>query len=192
MSDPAVPATPAAPADLAGILRPLRRVRQVRDFTSQPVDHDALLAIANVGRWTGSSNNGQPWRFLLLEDPGLLRRIHDAGLPQTRAFASATAAIAVVLPSDPEREIRDTYDDGRAAERLLIAAAFLGLGAAITWVRADVRDAFGDLLGLPADRYVRTIVAIGHPTDAAKLPRSAPGQARLPRDQVVFEGRWPA
>ena len=41
-------------------------------------------------------------------------------------------------------------------------------------------------------RFVRTIVVVGNPTEAARAPKSAPGQARLPRDQVVFEGRWPS
>jgi len=34
-------------------------------------------------------------------------------------------------------------------------------------------------------------VVVGHPTEAAQAPKSAPGKARLPREQVVFEGRWP-
>ena len=83
------------------------------------------------------------------------------------------------------------YDDGRAAERVLIAAGMLGLGAGIAWVRPDVRAPIGELLGLPADRYVRTIVALGHPTEAALAPKAAPGEARLPRDETVFEERWP-
>jgi len=34
-------------------------------------------------------------------------------------------------------------------------------------------------------------VQVGHPTDAARRPKSAPGEARLPREEVVFEERWP-
>jgi len=48
-----------------------------------------------------------------------------------------------------------------------------------------------ELIGLPADRYVRTIVAVGHPTEAASRPKSAPGEARLPRSETVFRERWP-
>jgi hypothetical protein len=47
------------------------------------------------------------------------------------------------------------------------------------------------VLGLPDDRFVRTIVALGHPTEAARRPKSGPGEARLGRDQVIFEERWP-
>jgi nitroreductase len=109
----------------------------------------------------------------------------------TRSLATATAAIAIVLP-DGQDAISHAYDEGRAAERMLIAASFLGLGAGIAWVMPHIRGLVAELLGLPGDRFVRTIVVIGHPTDRALSPKNPPGKARLPRDQVVFEDRWPS
>jgi nitroreductase len=177
----------------ADLLRPLRRTRQVREFTTQPVDAADLDAIANVGRWSGSSQNSQPWRFIVMTDVGVLRQIAEIGLPQTRSLRTATAAIAIVLPvaEDDRHELGVAYDDGRAAERILIAAGMLELGAGIAWVRKDVREAIGAMLGLPEDRFVRTIVALGHPTDAALAPKAAPGEARLPRDESIYRERWP-
>jgi nitroreductase len=177
----------------ADVLRPLRRARQVRQFTAEPVDPAALDAIANVGRWSGSSQNSQPWRFIVMSDVDVLRRIAEIGPPQTRSLQTATAAIAIVLPTaeDDRHEIGIAYDDGRAAERVLIAAGMLGLGAGIAWIRNDVRPAISELLRLPADRYVRTIVSLGHPTEAALAPKAAPGEARLARDQSIFRERWP-
>jgi nitroreductase len=173
-------------------VRPLIRVRQIREFTTEQVASAELEAIVDVGRWSGSSKNNQPWRFIVIRHPATLRRIAEVGLPQTRSFHTATAGVAIVLPAEPRRQLSDAYDDGRAAERILIAASILGLGAAISWIRSDVRPAISNLLGLPEDRYVRTIVAVGHPTEAALRPKAAPGTARLPRGEVVFEERWPA
>ena len=178
-----------SPADR---VRPLLRVRQVRTFAPIPVEPEALDAIADAARWSGSSRNGQPWRFVIIRDPGTLRRIHEAGLPQTRSLGTATAAIAIVLPSEPGRGVSHGYDEGRAAERMLIAASLLGLGAGIAWVRSEARPSVSALLGLPEDRFVRTVIAIGHLTDASRRPKSAPGEARLPREDTVFEERWPS
>jgi nitroreductase len=175
----------------ADTLTPLRRTRQVRQFTDESVDPAQLDAIADVARWTGSSQNTQPWRFIVVTDVSVLRRIAESGLPQTRSLHTATAAIAIVLPADDHHQVGLAYDEGRAAERILIAAGMLDLGAGIAWIRSDVRPGVGELLGLPADRYVRTIVALGHPTDAARAPKSAPGEARLPRDETIFNERWP-
>ena len=180
------------PADPAETLRPLRRTRQYREFEPTPLRDDELEAILDVARWTGSSRNSQPWRFLMITDPATIRALHDAGLPQTRGLATAPAALAIVLPADPKREVADAYDDGRVAERVLIAASMLGLGAGISWIRSDVRPAAASILGLPDDRMVRSIVQLGHPTAAARAPKSQPGTARLPLDELVVRERWPA
>jgi nitroreductase len=174
----------------ADILQPLRRARQFREFTAEPVDQAALDAIADVARWSGSSRNSQPWRFIVVRDEAVLRRLAEIGMPQTRSLHTATAAIAIVLPG-PADDVSNAFDEGRAAERMLIAASMLDLGAGIAWVRSDVREAVGSMFELPADRFIRTIVALGHPTDAARRPKSAAGSARLSRDETVLDERWP-
>jgi nitroreductase len=173
-------------------LRPLRRTRQFREFEAEPLDAGQLDALVDVARWTGSSSNTQPWRFIVITEPSTLRAIHQAGLPQTRGLETAVAAIAIVLPADPDRAVHDAYDDGRVAERLLVAASILDIGAGISWIRTDVRLAVAEILHLPPERMVRTIVQLGHPTVGARAPKAAPGTARLPRDEVVFQERWPA
>jgi len=177
--------------DRSELVRPLLRTRQIREFTDETISEEDLNLLADVARWSGSSRNTQPWRFIVITDVDVLRRIAETGLPQTRALRSATAAIAIVLPVDDTHEVGLAYDDGRAAERILIAAGILELGAGIAWVRSDVRPLIGEILGVPDDRHVRTIVALGHPTEAALAPKTAPGEARLPRDETVYEERWP-
>jgi nitroreductase len=187
MTDPDRSGRPVPPAVL---VRPLRRVRQIRQFTDEPPTDEQIAAITDVARWTGSSRNSQPWRFIVLRDREAILRLHDAGLPQTRALATARAAIAIVVPDD-DGAISYAYDEGRAAERMLIAASFLGLGAGIAWITPRARGVASEVLGVPSDRLVRTLVVVGHPTAEARAPKSAPGTARLPREEVVFEGRWP-
>jgi nitroreductase len=172
-------------------IRPLLRVRQVREFTDEPVNPDVLDAIVDSARWSGSSQNKQPWRFILIREPATLRAIAEAGLPHTRSLTTAAAAIAIVLPQEPGSGVSHGYDEGRAAERILIAASLLELGAGISWINSGARPAIAALLGLPEDRFVRTIAAIGHPTSAAREPKKPRGQARLPREETVFDERWP-
>jgi nitroreductase len=163
----------------------------MRDFTTKRVSKATLDAITEVARWSGSSRNEQPCRFIALRDPETIRRIAELGLPQTRGLPTATAAVAIVVPDEAEREASRAFDDGRAAERMLIAAYLLGLGGGISRLRPDVREPIGVLLKLPPDRSVRTIVGFGHPTNEALLPKSRPGTARLAREEVIFEEHWP-
>jgi nitroreductase len=183
--------TPDRAGTPSDLLRGLRRVRQYREFTREPVDQADLDSILEVARWSGSSRNTQPWRFIAIRDVGSIRKIAETGLPQTRSLGTAVAAIAITLPAAPDRAISHAYDDGRAAERMLIAASLLGLGAGIAWVRPDVLESIGAMLKLPTHRIVRTVLALGHPTDAARAPKSAPGEARLPLEELVFQEHWP-
>jgi len=173
------------------LVRPLIRVRQIREFTPEPPTDAELAAIADAARWSGSSSNEQPWRFILIRDREALGRLTDAGLPQTRTLRTAPAAIATALRRD-DREVSRAYDEGRVVERILIAANLVGLTAGIAWIRKDVAARASELFDLPPDWFVRTVVAIGHPTEAALRPKTEPGKGRLPRDRVVFEERWPA
>lgn len=177
----------AGPADL---VRPLLRTRQVREFTEEPIDPAALEALADVARWSGSSQNKQPWRFIVVTERDTLRRLADSGMPSTRSLQTATAAIAITMPEQPGRNVSLAYDEARAAERILVGASMLGLGAGIAWISGEGRETVSQVLGLPGDRFMRTVVALGHPSAAAKHPKSERGGARLPPEEMVFRERW--
>src|SRR3954452_9899350 len=135
------------------ILQPLRRVRQYRDFTVEPLNDGEIEAILDVARWTGSSRNSQPWRFIVVRDSDVLAQVAEIGQPYTRAIRTATAAIAITMPLDAERQVTFAYDEARVAERILIAASMLGVGAGIAWVQAGFRPQIQQLLGIPQDRF---------------------------------------
>lgn len=172
-------------------VKPLLAVRQIREFTPEPPTDDQLEAITDAGRWSGSSTNSQPWRFVVIRNREVLQKLHDVGLPMTRSLETAPAAIAIVLPDD-DRALTHAFDEGRAAERMLIAAQAVGLRAGIAWIKGAARPVIAELLGLPEGRFVRTLVVVGHPTEAGLAPKAAPGEGRLPRHETVFEERWPA
>ena len=179
-----------APLPPSERVRPLLRVRQVREFTDAPVARDALDAIADAGRWSGSSQNTQPWRFVIVTEPETLKRLGEAGLPSTRSLLTAAAAIAICLIDEKGKAVPNAFDEGRAAERMLIAASLVGVAAGIAWLPSDARPVGAEVLALPPERFVRTVVALGHPTDAASEAKSEPGQARLPREETVFVDRF--
>ena len=84
-------------------------------------------------------------------------------------------AIAVAMPGD-DRET-DAYDEGRVAERILIAAGAMDLGAGIGWAEEGQWPAIGELLGVVPPAFVRTVVSLGHPTEQARRPRTGPARA---------------
>lgn len=166
------------------VLRALRRTRQVRSFTDEPVAESDLQAILEVARWTGSSQNMQPWRFIVIRDPEIRQRI-AAVCQHARFLRNAPLGIAIEMTSFGDDS--EDYDEGRVAERILIAAGALDLGAGIGWAELPDQPAVGKLLGVTPPAFVRTVVSIGHPTDAARRPRTGPGMGRRPLEQFVRE-----
>jgi nitroreductase len=180
MSDP----TAAARDDADAVLRALRRTRQVRSFTAEPVADEDLRAILEVARWTGSSINRQPWTFVVIRNKADRERLAQLA-HYARHVGGAALAIAIVM--NGENAEWDAYDEGRAAERILVAAGALGLGAGIGWAEEPERPAVGTFLGVTGPAFVRTIISLGHPTPAARQPRSGPGTGRRPLDELVRE-----
>ena len=180
MSDP----NAATRATADPVLRALRRTRQVRQFTDEPVTETDLNAILEVARWSGSSMKPSAMdvhRHPRSGRPGPVGRTRS----QRQARRRGRVAIAIAMRGDnPEW---DAYDEGRAAERILVAAGALGLGAAIGWAPEASRPQVAAFLGLTAPAFVRTIISLGHPTEAAQQPRSAPGTARRPIAELVRE-----
>jgi nitroreductase len=176
-------------AEGSSLTRVMRRLRAVRHYTDEPVAEELLEEILAVARWTGSSQNLQPWRFVVMREPETLRQLAEL-VPNAPQVGRAPMAIAVVMPAD--RAVLHAYDEGRVTERILLAAAALGLGAAVGWVNQEAREAAARLLGVPEDRLLRSLVAIGHPAPEAEGPRSQPGTARLPVDELVHRERWGA
>ena len=166
------------------VLTALRRTRQVRQFTDELVSDNDVQTILDIARWSGSSMNRQPWTFIVVRERGDLKRLAELA-PNAKHVAGAAVAIAIAM-GGANAEC-DAYDEGRAAERILIAANALGLGAGIGWAMESVRPQVAQFLGLTPRAFVRTIISLGHPTEAARQPKSAPGTARRPLKELVRE-----
>jgi nitroreductase len=170
------------PQPARSLLRTMRRVRSVRSFRSDPVPDELLTEILEVARWTGSGSNSQPWTFVVVREAATLKAIAEAS-PNVRHVAGAAAAIVIVMDGAmPEIE---TFDEGRVAERILVAATALGLASAIGWIMPTRAAAVAAVLGVPEGRRARTLVSLGYATEEGARPKSAPGTARRPLAETV-------
>jgi nitroreductase len=160
----------------------LRRLRAVKDYTSEPVSPETLEAILEVGRWTGTGGNRQSTEVLVIRDPETQRKFGEWG-----AAPAATAAVVLLLVTANEES---TFDEGRVAERLALAATACGLGATVATLKQDGPDDAKRLLGIPAERRAVALVAIGHPDVEARRARPKAAQARKPMAEFAHRDRW--
>ena len=161
----------------------LRHVRQVRRFTETPVPRPVIDAILEVGRWSGSSRNLQPWDLVLVQNRDTLRAIADAE-GQSSHLGGATFGIIIALAGSSGTEA--AYDEGRLTERLMAAAEAYGVGAGIWWFR-DGGAAAKQALGIPEDRTVRSALSFGYPAEAPAGTGLTRKGGRRPLSDAVHE-----
>jgi nitroreductase len=166
----------------------LRGLRAVRHFRPEPVAREALDDILEVARWSGSASNRQPWAFIVITNRATLDALATMGY--AGHLTSAPLAIAIVMDGEPGREEHEIWDEGRVAERIMLAAAAHRLGACIGWLQGDGIAQGKALLGVPADRRLRTVISIGHVDEPQQRARPKPPQARKPLTELVHWERW--
>ena len=162
----------------------LRTLRAVRSFRSDPVPQEVVDDVLEVARWSGSASNRQPWELLVVRERDTLR-----SLASVRGYAGhlAGAPLGIVLVMAGERAEQETYDEGRLAERIMLAAHAHGVGSSIGWIVGPGRDAARELLGIPKDKVVRTAISLGYPDEEARRSRATRRQARKPLGEIVHE-----
>ena len=162
----------------------LRTLRAVRSFQPDPVPREVVDDILDVARWSGSASNKQPWEIVVIRERGTLRSL--AGL-DGYAGHLAGAPLGIVLVMAGDRAEQETYDEGRLAERIMLAAHAHGVGSSIGWIVGPGRDAAKELLGIPQHKVVRTAISLGYTDEDARRPRSGRGHARKPLAEIVHQ-----
>jgi nitroreductase len=165
----------------------IRSRRNVREFSSQPIADDHLDEILESGRRAPSSQNWQPWDFVVVRDRGKLRRLSHVS-PGAGHVAKAAAAIALVapVPATDLQENRVQFDLGQVAMSLMLAAAGLAIGSGQTGVFA--RDLAREVLGFPEDRFCPYVISLGYPADRPLTLIRRPD--RRPLSEIVHREHW--
>ena len=136
----------------------------VREYQEKPVPREILTKLVDAGRRAPSARHVEPWEFIVVTDRSILKRI--AGLAANGSFIKDAAAGIVVFCRDTKYYL----EDGCAAtENILLQAADSGLGAC--WIAGDKKDYAGEIanmLGLPPEHKLVSIVALGWPAHETK------------------------
>jgi nitroreductase len=159
--------------------------RNVRTFADRPVAAADLDQILEAGRRSPSSQNWQPWDFILVTQREQLRELATVWRGAGHVAQSAATIVVVGPPADNEFH-RAQFDLGQATMAMTLAAAGLGIGSCHAGV-ADIRLA-RQLLGFPADRDWAFLVSLGYPADRPLTPIKTP--RRRPFDEVVHRDHW--
>ena len=163
----------------------IRSLRAVRQFADREIPDEVLHDILDTGRWTGSAKNTQPWDLVVVRNGETLAALAKCG-QFAGHLAGAKLAIGLVMRGD---DVVTGMDEGRLMQNLMLAAWMHGVGSCIGSIfpRENERRA-RELLGIPENRHLRTMLSIGYPAspEALRLPPNTPiPRGRRSLDELV-------
>ncbi len=157
--------------------------REVRDYAETPIPDEVGRRILDAGRVTGSAQNIQPWRFVVVESAETRERLAELVFaPGNIRGAQLVVAIAVSGKGPV------TLDAGRCAQSMLLAAWDQGVGSCPNGM--PDRDAVAALLGLREGEHPAIVLTFGYPA-TPRDPASRPAEDwseranRKPLDELV-------
>jgi nitroreductase len=159
----------------------------VRAYRDKPVEEEKLQTIFSAVRLAPSARNAQEWRFILVTDPELRKKVAAAG---GQPFLFQCPVIVAVCAETDRRvsrcgETAYPLDVAAAIDHLTLAAAALGLGTC--WVASFDPGPVKEALHVPEAAPVVELVALGYPAAGEAPP---PDKPRLKLSEILWENTW--
>ena len=144
-----------------------------RGYLDTPLDRPLIEQIIEAARMAPSACNAQPWKFIVVDEPELRRKMAAStfltGTNMNRFVVQAPVLIVLVmkkgnftseLGSRVKRKHFPLIDIGIAAEHICLAAASKGLGSCmIGWFDEKT---VSRLLQIPKQERPVLIITLGH------------------------------
>jgi nitroreductase len=170
-----------------------------RAFDDRPIELDKLRSLFEAARWAPSSNNEQPWRFLVAtkEKKAEYDRLFNCLVEGNQQWAlhapMLVLSVAKLQFEDGSPNRHAFHDTGMAAENLVLQATAFGLvahqmaGFRIDQARIDCQ--------IPEGYEPLAMIAVGYPGDPAQLSdrlRAREGQPRVRKalTEFVYSATW--
>jgi len=151
----------------------IRKRRDIRSFLPKDVPDDVIMKIIEAGRLAPSAMNLQPWHFIVIKNKETLGELGPLCMSGSFIVHSSFAVVVITDPSNKWYEI----DGTRAVQNMALGAWNEGIGCC--WIGAINRDRVREMLNIPENLYVLTILPFGFPEQfivKRKKNRKAPDE----------------
>ena len=175
----------------------IEKRRSIRKYKETPVEDDKLMQIINCGRLAPSDSNTQPWNFIIVRSEEMRKKValvshNQEWMAAAPVFIVSVADIRVAIKDNvpisidedtPGIELKQIIiDTAIAVENMVIAAEALGL--ATCWITWYTQEEIRQILGIPSDKYVVSIILLGY---ADQEPKARP---RRPIEDLIRYENW--
>ena len=149
------------------VMEAIEARRAYRSLDPVSICENLIKDLARSAGLAPSCFNYQPWRFVFVKDPGVLKEIHG-NLSKTNRWAErASMLVAVYSRADDDCKVRGRhyhqFDTGMATGFLMLRVTELGL---VAHPFAGYKEkAVKGILGIPEEYQLIAMVAIGKKAD---------------------------
>ncbi|HBS86812.1 MAG: NAD(P)H nitroreductase [Bacteroidetes bacterium GWF2_38_335] len=153
--------------------------QSVRKYSDKPVDREKIIRCLEAARLAPSACNSQPWKFIVVDEPGLKSKVAKetyGPLIRFNKFAAEAPVMIVVVIEKPKliTQIGETLknkeypliDLGIACEHFCLQAQEDGLGTCMLgWFN---EKPLKKLLNIPEKRTIGLVISLGYAPDGYK------------------------
>jgi len=177
------------------MLELILRRQSDRKYSEKPVETEKLDRIIEAGRMAPSACNAQPWKFVVVTDTSLIKRLAQAATEKVtgmNSFVSQAPVLIVIVRENPNLSSKiggkiknkdySHIDIGMAAENLCLQAKAEGLGSCIIgwFVERMIRK----ILEVPASKRIELIITLGYSMSEYREKK------RKPKDVTVSYNKY--
>lgn len=153
------------------VYQAIKKRRSIRRFKQDNIPLEILERLVDCARLAPSASNLQPLEFIIVKEPEVVELVFptlgwagylgEKGPPPPGQRPSAYIVVLV------NRNIRDNaaHDSGAAIENILLAATSEGIGSC--WIGSIEREKLAEILSLPENYEIDSVVALGYPDEAS-------------------------
>lgn len=173
----------------------IRHRHSVRDYLPDPIPDEILSEILDAGRIAPSTQNRQPWRFVVIRDAQLKKNLaYKSGVIGLANTFLRQAPVIIIACADPQRDLilnQQAYylvDTAIAFQQMVLAAWQHGIGSC--WLAAFNEAKVKQVLQIPEHIRVIAMSPFGYPKDktglfAKAVEFIAQSHQRLTIDKIV-------
>ena len=165
------------------VLDVIRNRGSIRRYKAKLIPEDEMATILEAARLAQSAANRQPWQFVAVTDDAMAKRLSIAA--NNQGFVGRAAAVIVCLANPNESAKVGPFegfliDIAIAIENMALTAGDLGIGSC--WIGAFSEEEVKELLGVPENLRVVSLLTLGYPDE-----RPSPKRRKTFQDVVHYD-----